>query len=40
LIKKENGQTAKATAFWLRGGLHPIHRKVREGWRSRVVVAA
>jgi hypothetical protein len=31
--------TARATARWLVDGLHPTHRKVRDGWGTRSVVA-
>jgi hypothetical protein len=31
--------TAKATAWWPGDGLHPTHRKLRDGWGTRFVVA-
>jgi hypothetical protein len=31
--------TARATARWLVDGLHPTHRKVRDGWGTRSVAA-
>jgi hypothetical protein len=30
--------TAKATGQWLADGIHPTHRKVRDGWGTRAFV--
>jgi hypothetical protein len=39
VVGEEETSKAKATALWLTDGLHPTHRKVRDGWGTRSFVA-
>jgi hypothetical protein len=37
--KQRQNKGSRATAQWLVDGLHPTHRKVRDGWGTQVFVA-